>query len=352
MALWFLDGFDHSANSLATHLSKYTSSGGTSGAIVASPTRTGGGALQLNGLGASLSMSKYGFVIPAHGPVFLGFAFRRSGGTAGNFAGIIEGGVQVHVYIGVNAAGKLTVMRGSDLALLGTGTTPIFADTWYYLELRAVIDPTVGALELRVDGAVDITLANANTQAGATGKIDGFSLLGATVDPASTSWYVDDLYFGDGTGPAPQNYFLGPIKIETLLPQTDGVAPGSNAGLTPSTGVDHGALVDENPANATDYNSSGTIGAKDTYNYPSLTLPGAILGLQTNLYVQKSDTAARQVCAVVRNGPAGPDFDGAAVSPLTTFKYFSEVRALNPATAAAWTATDIAAVQAGMKVTA
>ena len=195
---------------------------------------------------------------------FSGFAFRRSGGTAGNFAGIIEGGVQVHVYLGVNAAGKLTVMRGSDLALLGTGTTPIFADTWYYLELRAVIDPTVGALELRVDGAVDITLANANTQAGATGKIDGFLLPGVTVDPASTSWYVDDLYLADGTGPAPQNYFLGPIKIETLLPQTDGVAPGSNAGLTPSTGVDHGALVDENPANATDYNSSGTIGAKDT----------------------------------------------------------------------------------------
>jgi hypothetical protein len=161
--------------------------------------------------------------------------------------------------------------------------------------------------------------------------------------------FFDDVYVCDTNGAAPRNNFLGSVKIETLLPQTDAVSAGSNAGLTPSTGTDHGAMVDENPPNTSDFNSASTVGLKDTYQYPTMTLTGTVYGVQTNLYVNKSDAVARQVCAVVR--PVSTDFDGANVSPTTSFIYFSEIRAQNPQTSADWLVSDITALQVGMKVT-
>jgi hypothetical protein len=146
---------------------------------------------------------------------------------------------------------------------------------------------------VRIDGVTEVALtaSGVDTRNAGTGLWDR---VGLGCNSGSTTFtYYDDFYVCDTSGSAPRNTFLGPVtKVETLYPQTDGVAAGSNAGLTPSTGTDHGALVDETPPNQTDYNSSATVGAKDTYNYPSMALTGVILGIQTNLYCQKSDGRA------------------------------------------------------------
>jgi hypothetical protein len=257
----------------------------------------------------------------------------------------VREGTTVHVALSLNSSRQLVVRRGT--TTLATGTTVLALNNWYYLELKTAIHDTTGTYEVRIDGVSEaaLTATGVDTNNAGTSTWNNVLLYGA-----GASVYYDDFYVCDGSGAAPRNTFLGAVKVETLYPQTDAVAAGSNAGLTPSTGTDHGALVDENPANTSDYNSSPTVGLKDTYNYPSLTLTGTILGIQTNLYVAKSDAAVRQVCAVVRAG--GVDYDGATVSPLTTFSYFSEVRAQNPNTSVDWTSSDIATLQAGMKVTA
>jgi hypothetical protein len=345
MALLFFDGFDHMGNSgdpVAT--GKWASSAGGVSTQPLLP-RTGSHSLRLSSSGTVTSKP-----LPASGGVVVGVAVQFTVVSAGT-ANLLEvrEGTTVHLAVSVTTGMLLTVKRGT--TTLATGITVLALNSWYYIELKGTIHDTTGSYEVRIDGVTEaaLTASGVDTRnAGTTGQWDRI-LLG-TLSGISGNQYIDDVYVCDQSGAAPRNTFLGPVKVETLYPQTDAVAAGSNAGLTPSTGTDHGALVDETTPNTSDYNSSPTVGLKDTYNYPSLTLTGTVLGIQTNLYVAKSDTAARTVCAVVRAG--GTDYDGANIAPLTTFSYFSEVRAQNPNTSAEWTSSDIISLQAGMKVTA
>jgi hypothetical protein len=345
MALLFFDGFDHyGTNGNPVTLGKWASGG--AGTPTAQPTavRTGSHALSFPNQNYEV-ISK---ALPASGGVVVGFAlYQVAASTNSSDLLQVREGSTVHLALAATTGQLLVVKRGS--TVLATGTTVLPLNSWTYIELKATIHDTTGSYEVRIDGVSEaaLTASGVDTRnAGTTGQWDRIDVRGIV----GGNQYIDDLYVCDQSGAAPRNTFLGSVKVETLYPQTDAVAAGSNAGLTPSTGTDHGALVDETTPNTSDYNSSPTVGLKDTYNYPSLTLTGTILGIQTNLYMAKSDAVARQVCAVVRAG--GIDYDGANVSPLTTFSYFSEVRAQNPNTAADWTSSDIASLQAGMKVTA
>jgi hypothetical protein len=346
MALLYFDGFDHIGTSTAIIATKWGSVVGLPGGT-ATNVRTGTQALWLNSSGQALVTK----VLPASGGFVVGLAlFSGSAWNAAQDIIQIREGSTVHLALGSDGTStqKLVVRRGS--TILATGTTVLTLNSYYYIEFKGTIHDTTGSYEVRIDGVSEaaLTASGVDTRnAGTTGQWDRVFLS----PPGGGNYYVDDLYVCDQSGTS-RNDFLGPVRVETLYPQTDAVAAGSNAGLTPSTGTDHGALVDENPPNTTDYNSSPTVGLKDTYNYPPLSLTGTILGIQTNLYAAKSDTALRQVCPVIRSG--GVDYDGANVSLLTTFAYFSQVWAKNPNPdgSADWTSADIATLQAGMKVTA
>jgi hypothetical protein len=344
MALLFFDGFDHYGTSGdPVTLGKWGTTGGVAPLASTSRVRTGTHALALTNTGFEIATKP----LPATGAAVVGFALNQTVASA-NTTDLLQlrEGTTIHLALALTTGQQLVVKRAS--TVLATGTTVLALNNWYYLELKATIHDTAGSYEVRIDGVSEaaLTASGVDTRnAGTTGQWDRVRFCGL----ASGYSYIDDLYICDASS-AIRNSFLGPVKVETLYPQTDAVAAGSNAGLTPSTGTDHGALVDETTPNTSDYNSSPTVGLKDTYNYPSLTLTGTILGIQTNLYVQKSDAVARTVCAVVRAG--GTDYDGANVAPLTTFSYFSEVRAQNPNTSNDWTSSDIASLQAGMKVTA
>jgi hypothetical protein len=334
--LLFFDGFDHCTGNTVAMLTKWASSIGAADPH-ASGARTGPAGLWMTS-GAADLLSK---AFPASGGFLIGFALKNTaaGWGARDLLQVREGGT-VHLTIYSDGAGHLAVTRNG--TVLATGATVLSLNSFHYIEFKGVIHDSAGSYTLRINEAVELSASGIDTRnAGATGQWDRL-YLGA----ASAGYAVDDLYVCDLSG-ASHNDFLGAVKVETLLPESGN---GANVGLTPSTGTDHGALVDENPPNTTDYNGSATVGAKDTYTYPSLTLAGAVLAVQTNLYAAKSDAGTRTVCAVVRTG--GTDYDGANVSPGTTFGYFPEVRPVNPATSAAWTIAEVNALEAGMKVTA
>jgi len=344
MALLFFDGFDHVGTTNAVLVTKYLSANAGTVATANTP-RTGTQVLEFT-VSTQDVITK---VLPVSGGFVVGVAlYSTSVWNAAQDLIQIREGSTVHLALGSDGTSnqKFVVRRGS--TVLATGTTVLTLNAWYYIEFKGTIDDVTGTYSVRIDGVTEaaLTASGVDTRNVGTGVWDRVRL----APMGGGAHRLDDFYVCDQSGAAPRNTFLGPIKVETLYPQTDAVAAGSNAGLTPSTGTDHGALVDETAPNTTDYNSSATVGLKDTYNYPSPALTGSILGIQTNLYVAKSDTNARQVCAVVRAG--GVDYDGASVAPSTAFSYFSEVRQQNPNTSADWTATDITNLQAGMKVTA
>ena len=337
MALLFFDGFDHYGIQNLAAVNKYGVSNTT--ATGTPVPRTGTGCMRILS-GTSQATTK---VLPVSGGFVVGGAFYSPSFVTNDFIQILEGAI-VHVAVASTAGGLLTVKRGS--TVLATGTTVLAINGWYYIEIKGTIHDTTGDFEVYIDGVqeVALTMTGQDTRNAGTGVWDRVNIGGQAGGGG-----VDDFYVCDQSGSAPRNTFLGPVKVETIYPQTDAVAAGSNAGLTCSTGTDHGALVDEVVPNTTDYNSSPTVGLKDTYNYPAMALSGTIFGVQTNLYVAKSDATARQVCAVVRAG--GVDYDGANISPTTTFVNYNEIRVQNPNTVTEWIVADIATIQAGMKVT-
>ena len=339
--LLFFDGFEHYVpNQDLPTGGKWNHPGGNVMQIRNNFSRTGtGSAFTYN---ANFQNNTKNFVTT--GGVVVGVAWYTdawSYTTSANLFTVREGGIN-HLAVGLNAAQQLVIFRGA--TIIATGTTVFPMNSWYYIEFKAIIHDTAGSYEVRVDGVTELSASGIDTRNGGTGPWNNVWL----ASPSNSNAWFDDFYLLDTSG-ATLNDFLGPVRVETLFPQTDAVAAGTHAGLTPSTGTDHGAMVDEPAPNTTDYNSSAVVGAKDTYQYPSMTLAGVIHGIQTNLYVAKSDAAIRRVCPVVRVN--GVDYDGPDFNPLTTFNWWSEVRAVNPNTGLPWTVADIAALEVGMKVT-
>jgi hypothetical protein len=343
MALLFIDGFDHMGTSGGTVLPKKWDAPTSGGSIINTPVRTGAAAMQV-GLSGTGKLMLAGDVFIFGCAIRFGTALPTTGGLISFLAFYEGGGSLQHIGLNLNSSGFLLVRRGGITTLATATSHAMVLDTWYYLEIKVVIHDTAGSVEVHVDGApvtFGSSLTGIDTRNGGLGFSDQ-----VWFDAASgVAVFVDDVYCCDDSGTV-NNSFLGVCSVETLLSETGN---GTHANFTPSTGTDHGALVDDNPPNDdTDYNVSFTVGHRDSYNYPASASAAAILGIQTNLYVRKTDLGIRTAAALVRTG--GTTYTGAAMAMTTAYKYLSECRDLNPQTGLTWTAADVAALEAGIEV--
>jgi hypothetical protein len=135
--------------------------------------------------------------------------------------------------------------------------------------------------------------------------------------------------------------------VELLLPS----GAGAETQWTPSAGSNY-QNVDENPENGdTDYNKSNTVGQVDTYAMANLvSVAGLIYGVQYLEYARKDNAGTRTIAPVARIG--GADYLGSNVNLSDSYAYTREIKELSPATAAAWTISEINAMEFGVKVTA
>lgn len=240
-----------------------------------------------------------------------------------------------------NADGTISAMRGGIAGtVLGTTTWVPSVSTWYFVEVVIDIDPSAGSVTIRVDHTPVLTLTGVNTRNSANSLWTTYLFNNSVAD-------YDDVYVCDGSGNF-NNDFLGDCIVEGFLARTDGSAAGTNAGLTPSTGTDHGALVDEaTPNGDTDYNATTTLSAKDTYRFGTMTSSGGIKGLKASCYARKSDLAVRSIAPVVRR--VGADYDGTERVVASAYAYASDMFEVDPSTLTLWTAVVVNAIEAGMK---
>jgi hypothetical protein len=363
MSLLFIEGFDHDGYTSGTSqvLSHYSKWGRNNGQIVNSlsgsestkafPTaRTGNGCLYLNGL-------LFTKTLPASDSFVCGIAVICNGS---NWNGLdifqIREGATIHCVLGTDASNRLVVKRGAS-AVIATGTTVLGLNTWYYFEFKGTIHNTTGSFEVRINTTPETGLVatNVDTLTTGTGLWNNLGLIG------TQNHYYDDLYVCNQAG-AQNNDFLGMIKIETILPKYDQQAAGTHRAWIPSPEpsgtliTDHGARVRNNPpwpfGPYGKYNGSSTPGDKDSYRVDSALLAGPILGMQTNLYIVRSEEAIRSFCHIVRAG--GADYEGPSFVTTTTHgsgpSFRSDIRELNPATGVAWTNTDMNTFEIGVKV--
>ncbi len=271
--------------------------------------------------------------------IIFGFAFQTS--SVASDTRIIHfqggGGNRVNLIIvtsGGNQVFRLTNLAGTTLA---TGTTALVANTWYFLELKIVVNASTGSVELRINGSSTAEASATNVDTGST-SIDAMQ-----VDSASGQYiYLDDLYVADTTGTSPTNTFLGDVRIETLFPNGN----GANTAWTGAyTDWDDGTSADDD----TTYVSSSTPGDRETSTLTDLAVSsGSVFAVQTNLIARKDDAATRQIAPVLRIG--GVNYDGSTSAGLgASYAPYRQIYDRLDPSGGGWTIATVNAMEAGVK---
>jgi hypothetical protein len=277
----------------------------------------------------------------------LGFAYKISALPALDMSMVqIWNASAAQISLTLSTGGALSVRRGGLAGtVLVTTSTTISSATFYFIELKIVFHDTTGTYEVRIDGVNEGSGTGADTVASGSAGWDSL-VFGASPTTHNENVDIDDLYVCDGSGGV-EDTFLGDHRVVCIVASS---GSGTNTDWTPSTGTDHGALVDENPPNTTDYNSSDTSGDRDTYNFAAVGVAGTVKALQHVNLVSAQVAGVRSVGPVSRIGGVNYDGTGTVVGSDWTFQ--RDIKRVSPATSTAWTVSEIDGAEFGVKVTA
>lgn len=246
-------------------------------------------------------------------------------------------GTTVHVDARMTSTGTLKITRnGTQLGSTSTYVVPLNQPV--YIELKAFLNDSTGTAELRVNGvAVVGPLTSQDTRNGGTPIIDRLYILGGSVN-LSTTIDVDDWYEADD--------FMGDMRIAYLNP----TAEGTTIQLTPSTGTDNSALVDETAGDDGDstYVEHATDNNKDTYVMSNLPSTAATVhAVKLLAYSRKDDAGAKSIALIARH--SGSEVDSADKALTTTYDWYEDVRTTKPG-GGAWSGSDVDGMEVGVKV--
>jgi hypothetical protein len=353
MALDWFSGFDHLATAdLTTGVSaRFTAISGAT--VSSSAARNGTNGLRITGSGNYAQRSGLSNAATR----ILGFACKFDSVTSDPgrvFAALGDGDPTsasfVQVGLALSGSGKLQVFRGRQIGANSSGTqlgsdstNGLTSNTFYYIELVVTVNNSTGVVEVWVNGTKTgwIDLTAQNTRNTANSQANSFGFGGRN---GSTANDFDDVYCVSGTG-GTSTARLGDVKA---IAKVASAGNGTNTGLTPSTGSDHGALVDDAAPNGdTDYNSAAASGVLDTYNFAAIGTTGQIYGLNIHNYVKKTDAGTCDAQPVARIGST--DYLGTQVPVSQTYGYLTELYENSPETTAPWTAGEIDGAEFGVK---
>jgi hypothetical protein len=352
VAVLFMDSFSH----YTTVSQKYLSAG-TAATINTSGGRFGGGALSTN-LTFNTGHAGYdlgGVYGTTYSTLVMGAAWKSTLNlftaeyTLLALRDTAAGVVQCCVRVGTT--GKLIAYRGESTALGDSGLNTVVQGPWYYIEMKATVHNTTGAIEVRVNGVTWITLTGVNTRNGTNNYAtqvqwgDANQRLGQN----QPNYLMCDAYALDTSGSAPTNDFLGDTRVECLMPTGAGAHTDFSRG-----GTDSGAnwsQVEETPPNdATDYVASSTPGQKDSYAFADLaSTGGTVYAVAVNSRHQKADAGPRTVRLLARH--ATVEGTTAAFTPgAGSWEMRQGIFPVNPSTSAAWTPSEVNAAEFGVEV--
>lgn len=251
-------------------------------------------------------------------------------------------GSTTHLIIERTTAGEIRVERNGVIlatSAIGQYTT----DTWMYLEIKAVIDDTVGECVIKKDSATIINLTGADTRNGGTvGTIDEINL--------RSRLRADELIVFDAvdspTG-TPFSDFIGQRRVVSM--NVSGA--GTSADFTGVGSVNNFENVDETLLDDTDYNESNTGGDKDLFTAEDLPVaPNSIDLVAVRVWAGKDNSNPRTITPVIRSG--GTDYPNDNDNILTTTNsYHWQAWEDDPNTATSWTESGVNALEIGYENT-
>jgi len=264
-------------------------------------------------------------------------------------------GTTVQVSLEVDATGHLRATRWG--TVLGTSTLAVSFNTWHYLEFMATIHDTAGVVEVRADGIQYLYLTGQDTKATTNAYVSAICLSNVWNNNPGTAQYgmgtgatttgfkvwFDDLYFNSNAG-SKNNGFLGDRRVQSLFP----TGAGNYAQWTPLSGQNY-QNVDENPPNDdTDYNSTGTVGNKDSFAMGDLSsLTGEVDAVMVLSRARAEDAGSPKHRALIRSG--GVDGESSDFTLDTTYKSLAAIFETSPSTSLDFTVAEVNSIEAGYK---
>jgi len=357
MALLYIDSFDHYVTADIT--AKWTNKGvsDVTPTISAGNGRHSSSSLRLAAAGPLNNSTAWvqKVLTPADATMICGFAVSVPSaaiGSTGLPLAAVRDGSTTQVCLRINNTGTLSVVRGNQGGtVLGTTTAVVPFSTFTFIEWKVLIDPSVGTVDVRINGASALSLTGQNTRSSGTSQWTAFNLgvIDAVFNTYGTTSNTDydDLYVLDGSGSSPLNAFLGDARVDARYP----TGAGATTGWTPSTGSNWQNVDDTAPDGDSTYNATSTVNAVDTFVTQDAPVAGALLyGVQLCLSQKKTDSGTCSLAPVVRH--SSTNYAGTAFNPSTSYAVACTVYGTNPGTSAAWTETDFNNAEFGYKRTA
>lgn len=266
-----------------------------------------------------------------------------SGSTIANMS-FAETSIQ-HVTIQVDGVNqRLTAFRGNLTTSLGSTPNNTFLNgVWHHVEIKVTISNTVGVVEIRIDGVVQLNLTNQDTQNAGTSVIN--TIWAGANSGAAANLHLDSFYIMDTAG-SDNNDFLGPCRVTSVLPTSDGATEEWDR----STGSDSFALLDEaDPNGDTDYIESDVDNERTLLGMANLPATAdTVFGVQLSSYARKTDAGA----AEFRQGLRSNSNDtGAADKVLAeTYALYLDLFEKNPDGTVDWTPSTVDAAEVFLDV--
>lgn len=268
----FVDGFDHY---VTADIGKKYNLVGSGYAIVGG--RSGNGLFLPLGAAVNVNNGSGG------GPATFAFFCARDWDGADRALIWVGQGTTQQFRVMWKATGELELYDETDTLVATSSNAATGIGNFYHFEIRYA--GTGNQVVISVDGTTFISHSNANV--GGIGS-NAFTLagLGATTAQGGTIPYLyfDDLVVIRTTGSSLPT-LRGPMEVITAYPISDATP---NA-MSPSTGTDHFAVVDESPIDVSDY-LTATAGSQDElFNFTSMTDDGRqVLAASITATLQKS----------------------------------------------------------------
>lgn len=248
----------------------------------------------------------------------------------------------VHLYLRLITINTYGIFRGdgTQLGSTITTTTTTMQNSWNYWEMTGTIADAGGICIVRRNN-VEVINFTGDTKNGGTST--NWGTVAFTGSGGSAASYTDDIYICNSAGSAPNNTFLGEIRV---LPSLS-TGAGSSTQLTPTGSANNWDNVNDTATDST-YNGHATAGQRDTYAMADISTSYNVFGVQITSRMIKSDAGVASMKAAIKSGSTvAYGTTRALLASATTYQDLWET---DPNTAAAWTASGFNSLEVGAEV--
>lgn len=280
MSILFMDGFDHYGTTKEMSQGMWTSSDIFS---TFAGGRFSGNSLYLGSDGAFREVRK-NFPNGPESSILIGFALRQQYSLGSEDYVRFGDYSHLQLSLSITPQGELRFRNGDD-QIIGTSTSNIVLNTWYYMEMKITFHETAGSVVLHVNGEEWINAASQDT------VNDLGSNQATQINLRGRYTYYDDFYMCDLAGV--NNDFFDDVTIQTTYADTDTV----DTDWTRSSDTDDYLAVNESPPDDdSKYLYSSTTTDKSIFDFDNVPLTGSTInGVMVAARARKEEPELRQL---------------------------------------------------------